>query len=322
MWFRNIFNVKKGFKKPAHGTQPEAIRTALTPQVLRQVDRLHFDMGQLRLTDASGIRASNRYKPSSSFQLQRMYVPGDDVRYVDWKASARQEHVFIKQGAQEKAAMIYILIDCSASMAWGNPSKRQGALDLAHLLGYLALAQHDRLVILPVSDQQAGSFPALGPLSGKGQAPLIKKYLEAIRFRGQSDIVQAMVNLPRREFSQTGLVLVISDLLGAAELHTGLEALRAPAWKTALLHLLHPNEIDPKNDGYYELIDIETQHKQRCRITPKALETYRRRLQEWQADINRQCRDNKAFYSPVSSASSLELEIIPQLIRSRLVKPL
>lgn len=322
MWFRNIFNVKKAFNKSAVGTQSEPIRTALTPQVLRQVDRLHFDMGQLRLTDAGGIRSSNRHKPSSSFQMQRMYVPGDDVRYVDWKASARQEHVFIKQGAQEKAAMIYILIDCSASMAWGTPSKRQGALDLAHLLGYLALAQHDRLVILPVSDERMGRMPGLGPLSGKGQAPLIKKYLEALRFQGGSDIVQAMVHLPRREYSQTGLVLVISDLLGAARLNTGLEALRAPAWRTALLHLLHPNEIDPKNDGYYELIDIETQRRQRCRITPKALDTYRRRLQEWQADINRQCQENRAYYSPVSSASSLDKEIIPQLIRLRLVKPL
>lgn len=322
MWFRDIFSDRKKTVARAFRPQVPSIQAVLEPQVLRQLDRLRLDTGLLRLAASSGSRTSSQQKPSSNFQVHRAYAPGDDVRYVDWKASARQEHVFIKQGEQEKAAVIYVLIDTSASMAWGGPFKQQAALNLANVLGYLALAQQDRLVILPVSDEQAGSLHPLGPLSGKGQAPSIKKYLEALKFSGKADITRTMVGLTRRGLSQSGMVIVISDMLGVSDLERGLQALRPPAWKTVCLHLLHPDELSPRLDGFYEMYDVETHQKQRYRITPKALETYAQRLKDWRADLDQKCQENKATYTLISSAALVDKEIIPQLRRVHLVKPL
>jgi hypothetical protein len=260
-------------------------------------------------------------RPASDFREHRAYAPGDDIRYVDWKASARQEHVFIKQGEQQKAATIYLLLDCSGSMAWGAPPKSITALTLAHALGYLALAHSDRLVVLPVTGSLHQSpLTPLGPLSGKGQAPLLGSYFQAIRFQGQVDVTGALGGISRREFSRGGLVLVLSDLLGVADLSAGLKALPAPAWKVVFCHLLHPDEISPELNGHFELQDIETGQKKRNSITSRVLATYRQKLDAWRENLAQICLERNATYTLLQTNWSIENEIISQLRHARVVK--
>jgi uncharacterized protein (DUF58 family) len=342
MWFRNIFNAKKtGARTTNAGQTPEngagAAPGALSPQAMHVLNRMRLNTGSLLLSQSAGARSSRQRKPASDFREHRQYVPGDDVRYVDWKASARQEHVFIKQGEQEKAALVYVLIDASASMGWGQPPKSNVALSLAHALGYLALAQQDRLLVLPVTPSaspviagQAG-VPAgaanrglhpLGPLWGKGQASQLAGYLQAIRFGGRVDLSYTLAGLSRRNLSRGGLVVVISDLLSVQDLRRGLEALPAPTWQVVVCHLLHPAELDPALDGHLQMVDIETGAKKLYTVTARSLETYRRRLSEWQEQLSQVCREHKAIYSQLSTGWSMETQIIPQLRRDQVVKSL
>ena len=113
----------------------------LTPQTFRQLNRLQLNAGRYLPGHAVGMRPSLRRRPSSEFKEHRMYVTGDDVRFVDWKASSRSEHVFVKLGEQPKEATVYILLDCSQSMDWGDPPKVGTALALAAAIGYMALSQ-------------------------------------------------------------------------------------------------------------------------------------------------------------------------------------
>jgi uncharacterized protein (DUF58 family) len=253
------------------------------------------------------------------FREHRAYTPGDDVRFVDWRASARQEHVFIKEGENLKNATIYLLLDCSASMAWGNPPRSQTALVLAAALGYLALNAHgDRLVVIPT-----GGNPLLGPVSGKGQFPGLLNYLSALRFEGQEDLGQVMAGLARRSPSRGGLALALSDLLGVVDLSRALEALPAPRWGAILLHLLHPEELDPPARGDLELYDIETGQRRRHAITEKVLETYRQRLGSWLENIETACAEKpNTLYSMIQTDWNLEGEILPRLRSANVVKPL
>ncbi len=199
MWFQNFFNANpepdRLDLKPSGG--PTHF-TGLNSALLNQLNRLSLNTGILSPGQPVGSRSSSVRKPASDFRDHRPYTPGDDIRYVDWKASARQEHVFIKQGDDPKAAVVHILIDSSASMAWGDPPKYRAALALANALSYLALAHNDRLVVMPVHGSApgglSGSVPpretlrSLGPLWGKGHTQQLYLYFDAIPFRGQVDL--------------------------------------------------------------------------------------------------------------------------------------
>ena len=110
-------------------------------------------------------RVSNRRKPAIEFREHRMYVPGDDIRFVDWQASARQDQIFIRQGEMPKDVIVYLLLDTSASMLWGKTPKRNAQLSLAAALGYAALQNGDRLYVHAYGEN---NNPDFGPASGKG----------------------------------------------------------------------------------------------------------------------------------------------------------
>lgn len=307
----------------------------LSPQALRQLHRLRLNTGLHVPGMTSGVHSGFQRRPAAEFREHRRYTPGDDVRFVDWKATARQEHVFIKQNETPKDVAVTLLIDCSASMTWGNPPKLATTLALASALGYLALAQGDRLVVRPVV---ATGLPVLGPIRGKGQVPLLVRFLgelgeRAGQLRAQADLGKAMIALGRRSPAPGagrpgalagGLVCVLSDLLGVGDLLTGLAALPQPAWNVAVLHLLHPAEIEPAlapGYGDFELFDIETGQKKRHALTARAFETYRQRLQAWQDDLARACQEKGALYSMISTGWSFEREILPRLIEMRVATP-
>jgi uncharacterized protein (DUF58 family) len=322
MWFRNIFSGKNA-RARRRGIAAGPALAGLSSAALRQLNRLRLNTGPLLPGLAVGSRPSQQRRPAAEFREHRQYAPGDDVRYVDWKASARQEHIFIKQGERQKDAAVFLLLDCSASMAWGDPPKSRAAIALANALGYLALAQGDRLTVLPVTGSRPpNGLPPLGPIRGKGQVPMLFNYLQAVRFDGRVDLAQFMAGFGQRKPARGGLILVISDLLNMGELSRGLQAFPRPGWQVVVCHLLHPAEIDPALDGYFELQDIETGQRKRYTITPRALATYRSRLQSWQDQLARTCQERKAAYTVIPANWSLENETIPHLRGIQVVSPL
>ncbi len=318
MWFRRIFRPDR-----AKDTLPSVPSTvpvgALLPaEAVRQLDRLQLHGDKFLHGSGMGQRASIRRKPAMDFQEHRMYVPGDDVRYVDWLASARHEHIFIKQGEQPKEATVHILLDCSASMAWGEPPKFMAQLPLAAILGYMALAHGDRLFVFPMG---GGGNQALGPLSGKGQVPALLNYFRSLKFGGRIDFTQELRRFNRFS-SWGGLVYALSDFLDVEGLESALRLFPIPTWNVVLLHLLHPEELEPAQRGEMELVDVETGRTANYDLNAEALQTYLQRLEEWQREIEMAAVKNNAIYSLIPTGWSLAKEVIPHLRRMRVVRPL
>jgi len=208
-------------------------------------------------------------------------------------------------------------------MAWGDPPKSDTALALANLLGYLALAHQDRLMVVPVGEAPyADTRHSLRPLWGKGQAAMLNRYLQGLHFGGQVDIARTLAGLKQRRLSQGGLVLVISDLLGTQDLSRPLAALPAPAWKVVFCHLLHPQELSPQINGHFEMLDIETGQKKRYPVTAKVLELYRQRLQAWRDQIAQTCEERRVVYTMLPTSGSIAQEILPELQRAQVVRRL
>lgn len=313
-WWRNRFS---GAARPAleQGLHTRLDGDSLVEAVfLRRLDRLALQTSRRLRGDNIGARASFRRLPASDFREHRQYMPGDDLRHVDWNASARSQHVFVKLGERPKEATIHVLLDSTASMQWGEPSKLWAARRLAAALGYLALNHGDRLVLADTSGQTA----PFGPKMGKGQVPALLRFLRELPFQPQADLAAASLRLARTH-RRGGLVMLIADLAEVDDLAPVLAPLRPPTWQVLVLHLLHPAELEPTLRGEIELHDAETGERANYDLNPEALERYRAFAAEWCMKVEQACLDQGAAYARVLADWPIEQAVLPYLRRRRVV---
>lgn len=318
MWFRRIFRLDSP-KRQSPKNQPMlelGIGPRLDPETLRQLKRLKIRGSKALRGDRTGMRTSNRSKPATEFREHRMYVPGDDIRFVDWRASARHEGIFVRQGELPKDAIVSLLVDCSGSMLWGTREKREAQLALASALGFITLTNGDRLVVHPFGDIPNLVF---GPATGKGNVSSFIRYLNQLRFGGQSNLEQAARSLSSK-VSRGGVVFILSDLLERGDLSAVFSLLPAPKWWVNVIHMLHPDEIHPDLRGRYALQDLETGQLMNFDLSNDAIRKYHERLDRWRQDLELTAVEHHAFYTLIESEWSLSKEILPYLRKHQVLE--
>ncbi len=110
---------------------------------------------------SKGERRSRRKGQSVEFADFRNYVPGDDLRFIDWNLYARLDKLFLKLFLEEEDLHFFALIDASESMDFGDPTKLHYAKQLAAALGFIGLIRADRVKIEALSSSRGQSGPAL-----------------------------------------------------------------------------------------------------------------------------------------------------------------
>ena len=309
MWLKNTLRAERSEKiKKGKGDWPSG-GVKMSMKALRQLDRLQLRGGRDLRGEAIGQRRSHRRLPASDFREHRKYVPGDDIRFMDWLASARSEQIFIRQGEHLQNTTVFLLLDISESMLWGGTPKNKAQRELAAALGYLTLSNSDRLVIFPYG---GASNQQLGPITGKGQMTLVLKYLDTLRYGGAADLIRAVKRISF-QYSGGGLIFVLSDLLDIDDLTTCLDFLPAPSWWVNMIHLLHPEELAPNLRGDYEVIDSETHQSANYDINNEVIENYLQYLKNWQDRLDMACVESHAFYTMISTGWSLGIEMISHL---------
>ena len=108
-----------------------------------------------------GERRSKRKGQSVEFADFRSYVPGDDLRFIDWNTYARLDRLFLKMFLEEEDLHFYALIDASASMDFGSPTKLEYAKQLAAALGFIGLMRGDRVRIETLGQSARAPGPIL-----------------------------------------------------------------------------------------------------------------------------------------------------------------
>ncbi len=93
------------------------------------------------------------------FADHRDYTPGDDFRYLDWNLYARHNELLLKRFQEEEDLHVYILLDCSKSMGFGQPLKFDLARRIAAALGYIALADLDRIAVVAFAGEIVADYP-------------------------------------------------------------------------------------------------------------------------------------------------------------------
>ena len=205
----------------------------------------------------AGLHRSPDYGFSQEFAEYRAYTPGDDLRHVDWNVFARSERVYLKRYRGETNTQLLILLDTSASMAYGSHAvnKLDYARFLAASLCYLAHAQRDAAGLI-VFDEDVQNYVA--PSARQGQLFRLLHAIEKAQPGTRTDFAKPFVHF--LDFTRRrGLVVVISDYYERPDVIVKtVEPLRFRGNEVILFHVLDPQEIAPKFGEPVLLTDMET----------------------------------------------------------------
>jgi uncharacterized protein (DUF58 family) len=216
----------------------------LDPAVITRIERLEWEARQIVEGLLAGRHRSPRHGFAVEFAQHRPYVPGDDLRYIDWKVYGRTERFHLKQFEQETNLTALMLVDASESMAYasGSRSKFATAAVAAAAMSYLILAQSDSVGLILLADQAAPT--ELRPASQLIQLREICRQLAMGPSRRAVDIGQLLHQLA----AQTGrrrMIFLFSDLLDEPQaLRQGLQHLLFYRHEVVVFQVLDAAELD------------------------------------------------------------------------------
>ncbi|RLS41578.1 MAG: DUF58 domain-containing protein [Planctomycetota bacterium] len=220
------------------------------------------------------------------FSEHREYTTGDDLRYLDWNIYARHGDLLLKRFQEEQDLHVYVLLDCSRSMAFGSPAKFDLARHLAAALAYIALSDLDRIGIIAYADGVIAELPVT---RGKARILPLMKFLTDLPTSGaDTDLSKAVQGLVHRG-TRSGLAIVISDLFDEHGFQRGLDQLRYHRFDTHVIQLHDPREANPELLGDAELEDIETGTVRKVTVTERNLATYKKLFSDHQTAVRDYC---------------------------------
>jgi uncharacterized protein (DUF58 family) len=289
--------------------------TVFDEAFLRQLERLRVLMKAPARGGLKGARRSTKRGQSVEFADYRDYSLGDDLRQLDWNVLARLERLFVKLFVEEEDVTISFLVDTSASMAEGTPSKLTFAKRAVAALGYIGLASEDRVVATALGGRVARRRSSL---RGSGRVFRLLSDLSAIDVvEGPTDLVAAARHAAA-QVSGRGVAVLISDLLdpGADRV---LRELAATGTELIVLHVLSPEELEPTLAGDLRLVDRETGEGSDVTIDLPAVEAYQRRLAAWRADLAATAARRRVTFVELSTDILLADLVFAELRRRRVV---
>jgi len=263
---------------------------------------------------AAAQRISRRPGSSAEFSDYRTYVPGDDFRRVDWNAFARLDKVLLKLYMGEEDVSIYLWIDCSASMASGDPAKSVMVRRLAGCLCYIGLAGYDRVGVAAFAE---GSIAPPKTWRGRVNSKRLWDDLASQPIGGETDY--RSIQTATRSL-RPGLSIVLSDFLTQSDPGPALTALRSAHQSVALIQVLSPQELVPDIQGDLSLKDSETGATVDVTVTPALTRAYHRALKEHSARLGAIARAHGAMVHQVSSGAPLRNTLFRDLRRTGLLK--
>ena len=303
-------------------SQPSPSRPTLLPEsVRRRLEPLTLVAKKVRVGAMKGDRRSIKRGSSIEFADYRNYVPGDDLRQMDWNIYARLERPYIKLLEDEEDLSVHLLLDASASMDFPpeDESDRQKLLYAKRILAglaYISLSSNDRLVLTAIND---GGNSTFGPVRGRARGMAMLRFIDEVKVAGITDLNIMLEDYARRA-RRPGLALIISDMFSPTGYIDGLNALLSRGHEVVFLHVLAPEELTPSLVGDLRLIDVETGTAQEVTVDASMRDIYRGRLEAWRGEIREECLRRGAHYFPLRTDAPWERVILSDLRRAGLVK--
>jgi len=250
----------------------------LDPAVLAGISSL--DLLAKTVVDGfvAGLHRSPDFGFSQEFAEYRAYVPGDDLRHVDWNLFARTERCYLKRYRGETNSQLVLLLDASNSMQYtsGPLKKMDYARFIAASLFYLAIRNQRDAAGLIVFDDEVREY--VRPSTRVGQLSRLFAGLEQAEPRARTDFGKPLQHF-QQLLHRRGIAIVISDFYEEPEkIVHAIEPLRFHGNDVVLFHILDPEEIRPVLKGPSLLVDLETD--QQIEVIPEYTKTtYRAKME-------------------------------------------
>jgi uncharacterized protein (DUF58 family) len=288
---------------------------------LRKLQQLTLVTSRVRAGALRGERRSLKRGAGLEFADFRDYVPGDDLRRVDWNVYARLDRPYVKLREEEEDLAIHILVDASQSMAWGEGAQHKFnyALQLAAGVGSIGLSTGDRVTVSTLKTSEALRETSEVSLRGQQYLMHLLKFLEAQQAAGITDLEAATRRYlikPRR----SGLVILISDLLSPNGYQSTVKLLQHRGHEAAIVHVMSPDEVDPPLAGDLKLIDVETGSAQEVSVDGGLRDAYRERVQTWRSEAQAFCRARGARYLAVQTDRPWDEVVLYDMRKAGMVK--
>ncbi len=254
---------------------------------LRQLERLRILSLQAMLEGLSGQRSQGAKLAGLEFADFRPYVPGDDLRYVDWNIRARLGELLVKVAPDERRARLDVLIDMSRSMDFGLHNKLWHARRLGVMLGAIALLHSDAVRAYGLG---GGKVQVGGLLDAPSMVGTLSEEVASLRGARQTDL-PAAVRAYRRVRERAELVVLISDgLVAASAFSEALGELAQGSSSIAFLHVVDPSERRPQSRGALELRDSETGGVLELTLGARSIASYTQLLERFRSGVEERVR--------------------------------
>ena len=279
----------------------------LDPKTLTKITRLDLLARLVVEGYISGLHRSPYHGFSVEFASHREYVPGDDIRHVDWRVYARSDRYTIKQYEEETNLRCTILLDVSESMGYGSGpvSKKDYACYVAASLTYLLLQQQDS-VGLATFDSELRRF--IPPKSTPGQLKLLLNEMGQVSPERKTRMDLVFHDVAER-IARRGLVVIISDFFDTPErVMMGLRHFRHNKHEVIVFHVLDEYELSFPFDemtmfeGLEEAGEVVTE--------PRSLrDTYLDEINAFVSALQKGCRSRGIDYVQLATNQHLDVAL-------------
>jgi uncharacterized protein (DUF58 family) len=287
----------------------------LDPKTLSKIDRLDLKAKYVVEGFIAGMHRSPYRGFSVEFAEHREYVPGDDLKHLDWRVYARNERYYVKEYEEETNLIAHILLDASESMAYGSPraADRLPKLEYAKLitasLAYFVLGQSDA-VALGIFDSDIREY--LERSTSDAHIHRVCDALERLDPQKKSDIGSIFHRFAER-VRRRGIVVIISDLFDDVDgILKGIQHFRFGGNEVVVFHLLDEYELTFPFEGLIKFKGLEDMGERLChpRMLKKA---YLEELNAYLARVRRACRRSNVDYVRVNTRTPVDVVLTAYL---------
>jgi uncharacterized protein (DUF58 family) len=307
-WKKNNEKTAATAQNTATPLQPTALSSAaprfLAPEVLARISSLELLARTVVEGFISGLHRSPFTGFSTEFAEYRQYMPGDDLRYLDWKLLGRTDRYYIKKYRADTNSQCHILLDASGSMryATGTVTKLQYAQFVGASLAYLINRQQDAVGLVAFDEAIRTHVPAH---ARTGHMRTIFGRMEQLEPGNETRVSPVLHQIAER-LTRRGIIVLVSDLYDDAEALIGaLQHLRFKGNDVIVFQVLDKNELAFDFTEPVLLEDAETEEQ--LHVLPDVLaEGYRAKINEHVTRLREGCARNKVDYELLTTDQPLD----------------
>ncbi len=292
--------------------ESENLQKYLDPKVLSKITRLDLQARLVVEGFISGLHRSPFHGFSVEFASHREYVPGDDLRHLDWKVQAKTDRYYIKQYEEETNLKATFLVDASESMRYRGTAGRDGmtkyeyASAIAASLGFLLLQQQDAVGVGVFDSDLRTYVPA------SANPNQIKNFVHALDQAQctQKTSLEPICHAMAEKVSRRGLICLVSDLFTDIDgVLRGVQHFRHYDHEVMVLHIMDHDELTFPFQGNTLFRGLE--ETGRLTAEPRSLrEGYLEAVERFCKEVKRKCVASRVDYKLISTADHIDAALL------------